>query len=84
MSEYAPVDKVRYEAGKPGNPVTLNLLKRHVNVLRGDLLGGIVERLREVAGSVRSFRSLAKRSAQLTCFIHSISHSVNSLGRKFI
>ena len=59
VSEYTPVDEVRYEAGKPGNPITLNLLERHVDVLRSDLLSGIVERLREVTWSARSFGSLA-------------------------
>ena len=59
VSEYTPVDEVRYEAGKPGNPIALNLLERHVDVLGCDLLSGIVERLGEVAGSTRSFGSLA-------------------------
>ena len=59
VSEYTPVDEVRYEACKSGNAITLNFFKRHVNMLRSDLLGGIVERLRKVARSVRSFRSLA-------------------------
>lgn len=56
VSEYTPVDEVRYKAGKSSNPIALNLLERHVNVLSSDLLSGIVERLREVAWS--TFRSL--------------------------
>ena len=61
VSEYTPVDEVRYEACKSGNTITLNLFKRHVNVLRSDLLCSIVERLGEVARS--TFRSLALRCA---------------------
>ena len=58
VPEYTPIDEVRYEAGKPGNPIALNLFERHVDVLRSDLLSGIVERLREVTRSTRSFGSL--------------------------
>ena len=58
VSEYTPVDEVRYKAGKSSNPIALNLLERHVDVLGCDLFSGIVERLGEVAGSTRSFGSL--------------------------
>ena len=61
VSKYAPIDEVGYEAGKPGNSIALNLLKRHVDVLGGDLLRGVVERLSEVALS--SLLSLALRNA---------------------
>ena len=82
VSEYTPVDEVRYEAGKSGNTITLNLFKRHVDMLRSDLLRGIVKRLGKVARS--TFRSLALRCANQTCISDSFFHCGKCFGRKIV
>ena len=43
VTEDAPVDEVADEACESGDPVTLNLLEGHMNMLRGDLIRRIVQ-----------------------------------------
>ena len=48
MAKDAPVDKMAHKAGQSGNSVALDLFKGHVDVLRGNLLCSVVQRLLEV------------------------------------
>ena len=45
VAKDAPVDEVRDEAGQSSDSIRLYLVECHVNVLRRNLLGRIVERL---------------------------------------
>ena len=51
MTENAPVYEMANKTGKPGDSVTLNFIESHFNVLSSDLLGRIMQRLREMTGT---------------------------------
>jgi hypothetical protein len=46
----APVDEMTHEASKSGDPIALDLIKSHEDVLLSDLVSRIVECLTEMAG----------------------------------
>ena len=50
VTKHAPVDEVTDEASESSDTITLNLLECHVNMLRCNLLRGVVQRLTEALG----------------------------------
>ena len=63
VPEDAPVDEVAHQTCQPCNSIALNLVKRHLNVLRGYLRRGIVQRVAEMLLSVWFGAGLALRIA---------------------
>ena len=93
VTENAPVYEMTNKSRQPCNSITLDLIKCHLNVHLGDLLGGIMKRLSKRIRSLLATSLTLGSSNGCRCrwignilrgdFIEIIDGGVTTLGRQF-